>query len=201
MRRTSPTLVVLALAGVGGCEWFANEGAHGIAIVELRAHETSETDVFAQTGRAQIIAKYGACLRDFYAREPQWTFDGDEGERLFDGVALDWRAALCDGESLDVPMACDVFALEQIVGDSPRLLNEYTVEPPLQYHELAVGPLPAARLAECEEGSPTVIVESVVGKSAEGEELWRASIEGSVIARVDDPRPVVAVVGGPAERR
>ena len=61
MRQTSPALVVLTLASLGGCEWFANEGAHGIAIVELRAHETNETDVFAQTGRVQINAKYGAC--------------------------------------------------------------------------------------------------------------------------------------------
>ncbi len=197
MRQTSATFVVFAALALAGCEWFADEGAHGIAVVELRADATDGEPVFAQTRRISIVAHYGECLREFYVREPEWTFEGDEGEGLFDGVALDWRSTLCDGEQLDVPMACEVFTVEQTLGDPPILVNAYNVEPPLDRHELAVGPLPAARLADCNGGSPTVAIGAVIGTNVEGEELWRASIDGSALARVDDPRPVVAVVAAP----
>lgn len=201
MRRTSTAIVVLALAGASGCEWFANEGAHGIARVELRADTPDVEQSFAQTERVAIVARYDDCLRDFYAREPEWTFDGDEGEGLFDGVALDWYSTLCDGDWLDAPIPCEVFTVEQTFGEPAILVNEYRVDPPLDRGQLAVGPLPSARLADCAAGSPTVTIEAVIGTHEGGDELWRASLDDSAVGRVDDPRPAVARVGGAAHRR
>ena len=188
MSVASRTLVAsIALAGCGdgvglepGAFWpgaAAPEGSnHGVVQLELRRGIGVTETPFADT--AVIVAKldYEPCLADFYAREPAWTLEGEQGAPLFEsgrGV----EAGLCSLSEID----CRVHEFTQSLSamEGGWLQVVYEVEGIVEGRRLPFGPIPLPELADCDPPeSPSVriatkaAVRGYDGIPIDGSPLW-----------------------------
>lgn len=190
MQRSIARFFVLAL-GVGACGNADVDTSYGSLVLEPRANDGDAEATFA--GTATIVASigYGACLEEFYREHDADAFTGNDGK----ATVADWRGRLCDDESREQPIDCDVVAIEQTIADGPsRLVVTFAVTGEIESRELMVGPLPDSDSADCSGGALAglhVGTDALVGRDADGIEIWTAQPLAESVAVVDQDTAVV----------
>lgn len=180
MRIASAAAFVFApLLALTGCEEPPENDTHGF--VEVRfARASSETEnPYEGTSQVQIQMTYGNCYQQFYATNPNWAIDGEDGALVF-GSEEDggegWRDRLC-GEDVGGRAECQVSDIQQLLeGDRQRLTVTYSLNGPLESRVLLFGPLPLADLTECDGGlAPRVaiVVGGTRGLDSDDGQVWQ----------------------------
>jgi hypothetical protein len=180
MRTASAAAFVLApLLALTGCEEPPENDTHGFVEVQF-ARALSETEnPYNGTSQVQVQMTYGDCYQQFYAANPNWAIDGEDGALVF-GTEEDggegWRDRLCT-EDVGGRAECEVTEIQQLLeNQAQRLSITYTLTGPLESRTLLFGPLPLSDLAECDGGfAPRVAIETggTRGLDANGAQVWQ----------------------------
>lgn len=180
MRIASAAAFVLApLLALTGCEEPPADDTHGYVEVKF-ARASSETEnPYNGTSQVQIQMAYGDCYQQFYAANPNWAIDGEDGALVF-GTEEDggegWGERLCT-EDVGGRAECEVTEIQQLLeGQAQRLSVTYTLTGPLESRVLLFGPLPLRDMTACDGGfAPRVAIENggTRGLDANGNQVWQ----------------------------
>jgi len=180
MRIACAAAFVLApLFALTGCEEPPEEDTHGFVEIQFQRAASETESPYVGTAQVQVQMSYGDCYQAFYAANPNYAIDGEDGALVF-GSEEDggegWRDRLC---TEDVPgrVDCDVVEFQQLLqDDSQRLAVTYNINAELESRRLLFGPLPLSSLTACDGGgSPRVSIQlgGTRGLDAEGNVVWQ----------------------------
>lgn len=168
---------IFALAGCGDAPI---EDTHGFAKIQF-ARSVSEADSpYGGTREVVIQMAYEDCYQQFYAANPNWGLDSEDGALVFGSLedgGEGWMDRLCE-EDVGGRADCEVTDFQQLLDDSGLLTVTYNITGPLEDRVLLFGPLPNAELAQCNGGSaPSVRLSagSTRGRDANGDTVWTVS--------------------------
>lgn len=173
---------------------------HGYVRVLLTRAPDETEDPFAGTARIEVAMTYQQCLFDFYAANPSWQQDGDDGEAVFgsmDGGGEGWFDRLCEVDAPDL-VQCQVISMLQQIEGIPQLRVMLAVSGEVEDRVVPFGPLPTAELAQCAmDLEPTVRLvngATVRGLDEMNEELWRGSAFAPTTVATNEEEPIVVEV-------
>lgn len=174
-KKTATTVLALVpLLALAACEEPVEDDTHGFVEVRL-TRNGSDDDPFSGTSQVQIQMTYQDCYQQFYAANPNWTAEGEDGSIIFSGGPEGWADRLCS-ESVSGRAECQVTAIEQnLASAANRLSVTYDITGALESRVLLFGPLPLGDLTECDGGLvPRVRVEhaTTLGLDSSGVPVW-----------------------------
>ena len=193
MRIACAAAFVLApLFALTGCEDPPVADTHGYVEVQLMRASSESDNPYNGTAVVQIQMAYDDCYQQFYAANPNWAIDGEDGALVF-GTEEDggegWKDRLCT-EDVGGRAECEVTGFQQLLDDSAQRLSvTYSVDGPLESRKLLFGPLPLKSLAECDGGfSPTVRLElgGTRGLDTEENVIWTVSSSDVMVVAPGD---------------
>ncbi len=154
----------------GDSEDLARAG-HDFVEVEFQRAASEADDPFEGTATVELEMRYDDCYQEFYAANPNWAIDGEDGSIAFD----EWTERLCT-EDVGSRAACEVVEIEQYeASGSLRLRVTYDLQGPLDSRRLLFGPLPPSNTVNCAGGAiPAMVLEAsrTRGLDADGATLW-----------------------------
>ncbi len=181
MRIACAAAFVLApMFALSGCSEPPPEDTHGFVKIQFARAPSEAESPYPGTTQVEIQMTYEACYQAFYAANPNWGLEGEDGELVFgslDAGGEGWMDRLCE-EDVGGRADCEVAGYQQLLDDSSRLTVTYNITGELEARTLLFGPLPNRDLAECDGGfAPRVRLEAggTRGLDNEGDTVWSVS--------------------------
>lgn len=195
MRLRSLSGLALAAAVLAtGCNPEDKDLEHGFIKIDPRPRDGENATVFNNTTRIRLTMEYEMCVRDFYAREPDYAQTGIKGHPVFADSEADgegWLDRLCDPKDAE-QMDCEVRGIAQSL-DGNTLQVEYNInDGVIEPFFLKFGPIPLDELTGCT--SLMTLSNNAAQGFAGDTPIWRTSSWNNRQGRPNQGAPLVVRV-------
>jgi hypothetical protein len=176
------------------------ELTHGTVQLEFHRSQSEADGLPPHLDYLEVTMTYLECLSALYDERPELRQDDPNGALIFastfDG-GEGWPDRLCPTE-VAAQLDCEVTEFHQELVTARELTVTYALfeaNADLEGGHLSFGPLPTARLAQCEAGlEPSVRLTSI--RIPDGSALWQPDASSPIDAATNQALPIAVTIGG-----